>query len=124
MKFGITQFEKLALTSQLVNLPSPNPEYGRRRLRTWDELGVAGLADGLAMSIAIGVPPPSAAEWVNNTTPVLVDLSPDIVDHILQALGGQVPGVWSDTLTRVRNRLEQLRDKKYVLPPELMEPSS
>jgi hypothetical protein len=121
MKFALTKFEKLALVSHLVGLPSPNPEYGRRRLRAWDELDVADLADRLATAAVVGGAENAvaAADWSDRKKPLLVDLTPDIVEHLISGLGGQTPGVWSDTITRVRERLEQLRDKKYKLPEEL-----
>jgi hypothetical protein len=119
MKFGITQFERLALTAHLVGLPSPNPEHGRKRLRGWDELGVTDLADSLATAATgVGVPP-QAADWVDKKAMRLIDLSPDIVDHLIAGLGGQIAGIWADALTRLRERLESLRDKKYRLPEEL-----
>jgi len=119
MKFGITKFEQIALTSHLVGQPSPNPEHGRKRLRAWDELGVADLADQLAGAVAgFGAGPPSAA-WADKKTPHLVDLNADIVEHLIAGLSIQVSGIWADTLTRLRERLEQLRDKKYELPAEL-----
>ena len=120
MKFGITRIEQFALTSHLVGLPSPNPESGRKRLRGWDELGVSDLADKLAMGAALGGVEIKIADWRDHSTPHLIDLNADVLDYILSALGGQVAGVWADVLTRLRERLEQLRDKKYELPDDLM----
>jgi len=118
MKFGITKFELFALTSHLVGLPSPNPEYGRRRLQAWDALGVADLADALATGAAIGGDIP-IAEWRDKKTQHLVDLTPETLVHVIAGLSGQTAGVWADVLTRLRERLERLRDKTYELPPEL-----
>lgn len=118
MKFGITKYELFALTSHLVVQPSPSPEHGRRRLRAWDELGVSDLADNLATMQGIGGEL-QLADWKDKNTWHLVDLSPDIVDHLVTGLGAQVNGVWADAMTRLRDRLEQLRAKKYKLPPEL-----
>lgn len=119
MKFGITKFEKFALTSHLVGLPSPNPEYARKRLRTWDELGVADLADTMATGAAGFGMNIQAADWADNKAPVLVDINEDVMVHLIGALGGQLSGIWSDTLTRLRERLERLRDKTYELPAGL-----
>jgi len=119
MKFGITKFEQMAAVGHLVQLPSPNPEYGRKRLRAWDELGVADLADEWAAAASGTGPAPQAAGWTDRKTLHLVDLSPDIVDHLISQFGVQVAGIWADTLLRLRERLEQLRDKKYKLPDEL-----
>jgi hypothetical protein len=118
MKFGITKYELFALTSHLVGKPCPNPEYGRKRLRTWDELGVSDLADSLATGAAMGGEIP-LAEWRDKKTPHLVDINADILDHLIAGLGQEMAGVWADTLTRLRGRLEALRDKKYELPQEL-----
>jgi hypothetical protein len=119
MKFAVTKYEQFALTSHLVGLPSPNPEYARKRLRAWDELGVADLADALACG-ATGVGADiNLADWRDRKTPHLIDVSEDIMVHLIAALSGPLAGVWSDTLTRVRERLERLRDKVYELPPEL-----
>lgn len=118
MKFGVTKYELFALTSHLVGQPSPNPEHGRRRLRAWDDLGVADLADGLATGAAVGGEI-SIAEWRDKKTWHLVDLSADIVDHLIAGLSAQIAGVWADVLTRLRERLEQLRGKTYKLPAEL-----
>jgi uncharacterized protein YcaQ len=125
MKFGITRFEKLAMTSHLVGLPSPNPEHGRRRLQAWDELGVEELADSIATGVAFGqgTIPITAADWTNKKDLVLVDLSSDVLAYLIAGLtpNPQAPmsGAWADPLTRLRERLEQLRDKKYKLPEEL-----
>jgi hypothetical protein len=118
MKCHVTNYERFALTSHLVGLPSPNPEYARKRLRAWDELGVADLADQLATGAAIGGDI-QVATWRDKKTPHPIDLSEDVMVHLIAALSGQLAGIWSDTLTRVRERLERLRDKVYELPPEL-----
>lgn len=109
MKFSLTKFEQLALTSHLVVQPSPNPEYGRKRLRAWDALGVSALADALATIQAVGGNGPPAAEWSDKTTQVEVDLETDLVEYIINGLGGQIAGVWADTLTRVRERLSEAK---------------
>ncbi len=118
MKCHVTNYERFALTSHLVGLPSPNPEYARKRLRAWDELGVTDLADQLATGAAFGGTL-NAEEYRDKKTPHLVDLSEDIMVHLIAGLGVQLPGIWSDTLFRVRERLERLRDKVYELPEEL-----
>jgi hypothetical protein len=119
MKFGITKFEKFALTSHLVGLPSPNPEYARKRLRTWDELGVTALADALATGAAGFGMQIQASDWADGKTHVLIDINEDVMVHLIGALGGQLSGLWSDVLTRLHERLERLRDKTYELPREL-----
>lgn|SRR5678815_357847 len=118
MKCHVTNYERFALTSHLVGLPSPNPEYARKRLRAWDELGVSDLADQLATGAALGGDI-QIAPYRDRMTPHLIDLSEDVMVHLIAALGGAIAGVWSDTLTRVRERLERLRDKVYELPLEL-----
>ncbi len=118
MKFGITRYEQFALTSHLVGLPSPNPEHGRKRLRAWDELCVTGLADDLATGAAIGGDI-RITEWKDKATPYLIDINADVLDYVIAGLSQQVAGVWADVLNRLRERLEQLRDKKYSLPEEL-----
>ena len=119
MKFGITKYEQFALTSHLVGKPSPNPEHGRKRLRAWDELRVADLADSLATMVAGFSGEIKTADWSDKKTPHLVDLNADVLDHVLAGLGQEIGGIWTDVLTRLRERLEQLRDKKYELPQEL-----
>lgn len=119
MKFGITKFEQFALTSHLVGLPSPNPEYARKRLRTWDELGVATLADTLATGAAGFGMQIQTADWADGKTPVLIDINEDVMVHLIGALSGQLSGLWSDVLTKLRERLERLRDKTYELPIDL-----
>lgn len=118
MKFGITKYELFALTSHLVAQPSPNPEYGRRRLRTWDELGVTDLADTLATMSNVGGEL-KLEEWRDKKTLHLVDLNADIVEHLIAGLGTQIVGQWADPLLRLRERLERLRDKTYELPVAL-----
>lgn len=118
MKFGITKYELFAVTSHLVGQPSPSPEHGRRRLRTWDELGVSGLADSLAMGAAMGGEI-QLAEWRDRSTMHVVELNGDIVEHLIAGMSGQIAGVWADVLLRLRERLERLRDKTYELPPTL-----
>jgi hypothetical protein len=120
MKFALTKYELFALTSHLVVQPSPNPEHGRKRLRAWDELGVADLADNMATMQGVGGEL-QISEWRDKKTPHLVELTGDVLDYLLAGLSVQVNGVWADTLTRLRERLGQLRDKKYRLPPELRE---
>lgn len=121
MRFGITKYELFALTSHLVGKPSPNPEHGRKRLRTWDELGVSDLADDLATMVAGFGGEIRVADWRDKTTPRLVDLNADVLDFVIAGLGQDVAGVWADVLGRLRERLEALRDKKYELPAELRE---
>jgi len=120
MKFGITRYEQFALTSHLVGQPSPNPEHGRKRLRAWDELGVADLADKLATAAAgFGGGDILVADWRDKKAPIAIDLNADILEYVIAGLGQQLAGVWADTLTQLRERLERLRDKTYELPPEL-----
>lgn len=118
MKFAITKYELFALTSHLVGQPSPNPEYARKRLTAWDELGVADLADALVTGASVGGDIP-LAEWRDKKTEHVIDLTPEILVHVIAGLGGQIAGIWSDTLTRLRERFEGLRDKVYELPAEL-----
>jgi uncharacterized protein YcaQ len=118
MKFGITKYELFALTHHLVNQRCPNPEYGRKRLRTWDEFGVSDLADTLAGAQAMGGEIP-IAEYRDRKTMHIVDLNTDVIDHVISGLAQEIVGAWADTLLRLRERLEQLRDKKYELPAEL-----
>lgn len=121
MKFGITRFEKFALTSFLMSQPTPNMEIGRVRLRAWDELGTGDLAQKLAFAASgLGSSTIAVAEWSDATKPVLVELNRDVLDWVIGTLeGGQKPGAWSDVLTRLHGRLCDLRDKKYRLPEEL-----
>jgi len=107
MKFGITKFEQFALTSHLVGLRSPNPEHGRMRLRAWDELGVALLADQLAIAATLGGVEIRGADWMDKVAAVDVELTADVVRYVLNGLGAETAGVWADTLTRLRERLER-----------------
>lgn len=119
MKFGITRFEQIAATSHLVGLPSPNPEHGRKRLRAWDELEVADLADRLATMAAGFGGEIMIADWADKKTMHLVDLNTDVVDFLIVGMSDKVGGAWADTLSRLRERLQRLRDKTYELPAEL-----
>jgi len=119
MKFGITRFEQFVLTSHLVGLPSPNPEHGRKRLRAWDELQVTSLADTLASMAAQFGGEIRVADWADKVTMHVVDLNPDVVDYIVQGLSAQTAGVWTDLLTRLRERLERFQRGTYELPQEL-----
>jgi len=117
MKFGITRYEQFALTSHLVNLPSPNPEHGRKRLRAWDELGVTDLADKLATATAgFGGGEILVADWRDKKQPVPIDINADVLEYVISGLSQQLAGVWADTLTQLRERLERLRDKTYEFP--------
>lgn len=108
MKLALTKYEKFALTSHLIGLPSPNPEHGRRRLRAWDELGVVDLADKLAFACAgLGSVEFRVGEWADKTTPEEIELSPDVAEYIKAGLGAQVAGIWADAMTRVRERLSK-----------------
>lgn len=119
MKFGITKFEKFAFTACAVSQPTANMEIGRVRLRAWDALEVASLAESLAMAVS-GIPQQvQMAEWADNKKPVLVDLDAAVVAWMLQALEGQKPGPTSDVLTRLHGRISDLQAKKYKLPEEL-----
>jgi hypothetical protein len=120
MKFGITRYELFALTSHLVGKPSPNPEHGRKRLRAWDELGVAELADSLT-TMASGFPAEiRTADWADREKPMLVDINADVLDFLINGCSLEASGLWADRITRLRGRLEALRDKKYTLPDELL----
>lgn len=111
MKFGITKHEKFALTAHLVGLQSPNPEYGQRRIRTWDELGVADLAAKLAMGSA-GFPVQiNPADWADAKTRHPVNLTEVVLLHLLAVVNPPYLGIWSDTLTRLRERLHALAQK-------------
>ncbi len=119
MKFGITRYELFALTSHLVGQPSPNPEHGRKRLRAWGEMGVDDLADALATMASGFGGEIKVADWADKKTQRLVDLTADVLDFVIAGAAAQVTGVWADTVARVRERLEALRDKRYELPAEL-----
>lgn len=119
MKFGISRFEQIAVTSHLVGLPSPSPEHGRKRLRAWDELQVADLADALATAAAGFGGEIKTADWADKKTMYAVDLNADVLDYLIAGASEKVGGVWADTLSRLRERLERLRDKTYELPQEL-----
>jgi hypothetical protein len=102
LKIALSKLDLFALTRHLISQQSPNPEHGRKRLRTWDELGVTGLADkmsGFGGEIAI-------ADWTDRT-PVDVELSDTVVDFILAGLKQAKEGPWADILTRVGDRLEK-----------------
>lgn len=110
MKIAMTRYEKFALTSHLVGQPSPSPEHGRKRLRTWDELGVADLADKLAsLGSGLGNVEIRTADWSDKATPEEVEVSELVRDHVLAGLSGQVAGVWADTVTRLRDRFEKAK---------------
>lgn len=101
MKFAISKYELFALTSHLVRQDSPNPEHGRKRLRTWGELGVDDLADkmsGFGGEFTV-------ADW-KQTTPSDVELSEVVIDFIIAGLSQPKAGVWADMLTRLGDRLE------------------
>lgn len=106
MTFAITKFELFAITRHLVPQPSPNPEHGRKRLRAWDELGVTDLADTLATMQAGFGGEIKVADWSDKTTPIEVELSRDVVTHLIAGLGKEA-AVLADVVTRVRDRLEK-----------------
>ena len=110
MKFGVSRYELFALTSHLVGLPSPNPEYGRRRLRAWDQLGVAALAEDLAFASAgLGTVEIKITDWSDKTKRTEVELGPDVVDYLIAGTGMQTAGIWADALARLRDRLEKAK---------------
>lgn len=117
MKFGITKWELLALTAHLVGQPSPNPEHSRKRLRAWDELGTASLADDLESLSSIGGDI-HIDDWRDKKTMYAIDLTPDTLVHIIAGASAQTVR-YTDTISRLRERLERLRDKTYELPEEL-----
>jgi len=117
MKFGITKFEKLALTAHLVAQPSPGPEHGRKRLKTWDELVVVDLAEQLAATAAGFSGDVKASDWADRKTYIAVDINADVLDFIINGTGGQIEGRWADVISRLRERFEQLKAGKYE-PPE------
>lgn len=121
MKFGITKYEKFALTSFLFGQQVANMEEGRKRLRAWEEFDVADLADALSMGATVGTDKIKPADWADNKKPLLVDINADIVEWAIQKLDGPKGGAVADTLTRLHPRLCDLRDKKYKLPEELRE---
>jgi hypothetical protein len=101
MTFAISRLELFALTRHLAGQDSPNPEHGRRRLRTWDELGVSDLADrmsGFGSEVKV-------ADW-NDKTPSDVELSETVVDFIVAGLRQPNAGGWADILIRILDRLE------------------
>jgi hypothetical protein len=107
MKFTITKYELFALTTHLVRQESPNPEHGRKRLRTWGELGVDELADtmsGFGGEITV-------ADW-RDKTPFDVELSDGVVDFIIAGLAQPKVGGWADILTRLTDRLEAAKGKR------------
>lgn len=122
MKFAIAKLEKLALTAHLVPQPSPSPELADIRKRMWAELGVTDLAKALAMSFVGLGPGPLITPWADIMTMEVVDLGSDSLKLMLNGINHPnppIPGSWVDVITDLRPRLEQLRDGKYVLPPEL-----
>lgn len=106
MKFSLTKYELFAITRHLYGLPSPNPEHGRKRLRAWEELGVTELADKLETMQAGFGGEIKISDWDDKTTPIEVELSRDIVTHIIAGLGGEVR-LMVDVINRVRERLEK-----------------
>lgn len=106
----ISKYERYALTSHLVTLPSPNPEHGRRRLKAWDELGVAELADKLALAgTGLGSVEIKVSDWADKKTLEPVPLNDDVFDYVMAGLGVQIQGLWADALYRLRERLEKLK---------------
>lgn len=104
MTFTIAKRELFALTRHLIAQQSPTPEHGRKRLRTWDELGVAELADkmsGFGGEVTI-------ADW-RNTLIDTVELSETVVEFILAGLKQPMDGAWADILTRLGDRLEAVK---------------
>ena len=101
MTFAISKREQFALTRHLIVQQSPNPEHGRKRLRTWDELGTADLADrltGFGGEISI-------SDWFDKATHD-IELSETVVGFILAGLKQPMEGAWADILTRLADRLE------------------
>ena len=101
MKIAVSPYELFALTRHLAGQQSPNPEHGRKRLRTWDELGVADLADKLAGfggDITI-------AEWKGRGQ-TDIELSEPVVEFIIAGLKQPTEGPWADILIRILDRLE------------------
>jgi hypothetical protein len=85
---------------------------------------VSSLADTLALIGARFPAEIAPADWADATTLALVDLTADVVDFLILMAGQPTTGVGQffplyDVVTKLRGRLEQLRDKKYELPPEL-----
>ena len=109
MKFTLTKFEQFAVTTHLVGQPSPNPEHGRKRLRAWEELSVADLADALATMAAGFGGEIKIADWSDKATQIEVELTHDTVTYLLAGLGMQAQGVWADSISRVRDRLEKVK---------------
>ena len=101
MKVSASNLDLFALTRHLASQQSPNPEHGRRRLRTWDELGTASLADqitGFGGEVAISA-------W-QSKTPNDIELSEPVVEFVLAGLKQPMEGAWADILTRLMDRLE------------------
>lgn len=102
MKFSLTKFEQFVITRHLFDQKSPGPEHGRRRLKAWEELKVEALADSLSGFGEIHV-----AEWKDKTTPVEVELTREVVTHLLACLKLEAAGGYADVVTRVHDRLEK-----------------
>ena len=101
MKVSVSNLDLFALTRHLMSQQSPTPEHGRKRLRTWDELGVADLADkmgGFGGEVTI-------ASWTSKT-PNDIELSEAVIEFIVAGLKQPIDGAWSDILTRLGDRME------------------
>lgn len=112
MKFGITKLELFALTSHLVGQPSPNPEYGVRRIRAWGELGVTDVADALSLSSVGFGEMPKIADWKDNAEKTEIELTLGTVDHIIAGMKAQTASWCTDIITRLRERIESQRDQE------------
>jgi len=119
MKFHVTKREQLAITAFLVPKPTANLEQAHVRMSAWDELDVKELAFQVAETASMPGAGIEAKPWMDNRTPILVDLSAAVVDWLLKGLEGEIPGVVSEVLRPMQDRLIALRDKNYKLPQEL-----
>ena len=122
MKVHVTKREVLALTTFLVPKPTPNLEQAHVRMSVWDALGAKELAYDISETASVNVSFDARA-WLDKT-PLVVDLPAAALDYVLKHLEGEVPGVFSEVLRPLQDRLISLRDKTYKLPQELRTPAA
>lgn len=117
MKCHVSKRELLALCSFVVPKPTQNLEQAHIRMGAWEALGCVELA-GRVADLATFNSPIDPTPWVDRA-PFLVDLSVPIVDFLLRQLDGEVPGIFSEVLRPLQDRLISVRDKTYKVPQEL-----